>query len=109
MRDVLLSTRRQFLKGGLTMLSAAPTMPVFLSRLAGAMAQEPIDRDGRVLVVIQLAGGNDGLNTVIPIGDDAYYRLRPRIAEARPMPRAATTARTLDARGTLCAIECSFS
>lgn len=39
-------------------------------------------RPDRRLVVIQLRGGNDGLNTVIPIEDDAYHRARPRIAVA---------------------------
>ena len=34
----------------------------------------------RLLVLIELKGGNDGLNTVVPYADDAYYRLRPRIA-----------------------------
>ncbi|MFM2119315.1 MAG: hypothetical protein RL722_783 [Pseudomonadota bacterium] len=36
--------------------------------------------DGRILVVMELSGANDGLNTVVPHGDDAYYRLRPRLA-----------------------------
>ena len=35
--------------------------------------------NGRILVVLELSGGNDGLNTVAPYGDDAYYRLRPTI------------------------------
>ncbi|MDB5036470.1 MAG: hypothetical protein JWQ98_3711 [Chlorobi bacterium] len=37
------------------------------------------DASDRVLVIIQLAGGNDGLNTVIPVDDDAYYKARPTI------------------------------
>lgn len=36
--------------------------------------------DGKVLVLLQLSGGNDGLNTVIPIEDDIYYQKRPQIA-----------------------------
>ncbi len=36
--------------------------------------------DGRVLVLIQLSGGNDGLNTVIPYSDDLYYNARPNLA-----------------------------
>ena len=39
--------------------------------------------NGRVLVVCELSGGNDGLNTVVPHGDDAYYRLRPTIGIRR--------------------------
>lgn len=35
--------------------------------------------DGRVLVLVQLAGGNDGINTVIPYGQDAYYVNRPKL------------------------------
>src|SRR5690606_34656144 len=37
-----------------------------------------VDED-RILVVIQLSGGNDGLNTVIPFGADGYYKARPGI------------------------------
>jgi uncharacterized protein (DUF1501 family) len=36
--------------------------------------------DQRVLVVLHLAGGNDGLNTVVPYADDAYHRARPSLA-----------------------------
>jgi uncharacterized protein (DUF1501 family) len=35
--------------------------------------------NSRILVVVELTGGNDGVNTVIPFGDDAYYRNRPTI------------------------------
>lgn len=35
--------------------------------------------DQRILVILELSGGNDGLNTVIPYSDDAYYRLRPNV------------------------------
>lgn len=38
--------------------------------------------DDRILVVIQLGGGNDGINTVVPFGDDNYYRLRKTLAIA---------------------------
>ena len=37
----------------------------------------------RLLVLVELKGGNDGLNTVVPYADAAYYRLRPRIAIRR--------------------------
>lgn len=43
----------------------------------------PTRQTNRVLVLIELKGGNDGLNTVIPYSDDAYYRLRPQIGIAR--------------------------
>ncbi len=35
--------------------------------------------DGKILVVLELSGGNDGLNTLVPYGDDAYYKLRPNL------------------------------
>lgn len=53
--------------GGLSMSSA-------LAQAARAVAS------GKTLVVLELSGGNDGLNTVVPYGDDAYYRHRPNIA-----------------------------
>ncbi len=37
-------------------------------------------RSGKTLVVIQLSGGNDGLNTIVPFNNDIYYKLRPRLA-----------------------------
>lgn len=46
--------------------------------LAAAHAAAP--HPGRILVVLELSGGNDGLNTVVPHADDLYYQLRPRIA-----------------------------
>jgi uncharacterized protein (DUF1501 family) len=58
----------------LPLISLTPTVPGFIARLARAATAE---RDGRVLVVIQLDGGNDGLNTIVPFGDDAYARNRP--------------------------------
>ncbi len=65
-------TRRSLLKRSV-MLSMAPTVPGFLSRTAMAAGPE---RDGRILVVVQLDGGNDGINTVVPFGDEDYARHR---------------------------------
>jgi uncharacterized protein (DUF1501 family) len=65
-------TRRDLLKGS-AFLSLSPVVPAFLARTAGAAHAE---RDGRVLVTIQLDGGNDGINTVVPHGDEAYARCR---------------------------------
>ena len=50
-------------------------MPLVFSRARAADATA----SNRILVVLELSGGNDGLNTLVPYGDDAYYRLRPRI------------------------------
>lgn len=70
--------RRLFHKTlGLTALTA--TVPAFLHKTGSALAAEP-KRDDRVLVVIQLGGGNDGLNTVVPFADDRYHKARPKIA-----------------------------
>ena len=71
-------TRRNFLKASLgasTLLSFAPTAPNFLVRSLMAAAPRRDDCD-RVLVVVQLSGGNDSLNTVVPYGDDEYARNR---------------------------------
>ncbi len=84
------TTRRAFLTKGLTLLAATQTVPTFLSQTVMAMArpwdqklvQDPTGKDGKILVVVQLSGGNDGLNTVIPFGDDAYYRARGGLAVA---------------------------
>jgi uncharacterized protein (DUF1501 family) len=46
----------------------------------GQLVQGITGQDGNILVVLQLAGGNDGLNTVIPFGDDDYRRARPTLA-----------------------------
>lgn len=81
-------TRRSFLSRGLILASAATTIPAFLQRSAYAIAPRvgegsmPGIPEDRILVVVQLAGGNDGLNTVIPFGDPAYYNLRPSIGVA---------------------------
>jgi len=83
-KDCLLCTRREFLRTtGLVAVGAA--MPGFLARTMAAAATPdghaaiPGFKDDRILVVVQLGGGNDGLNTVIPYADDNYYRVRPTI------------------------------
>jgi uncharacterized protein (DUF1501 family) len=47
--------------------------------LAAAAAQGGASDTGRILVVVELSGANDGLNTVVPYADDAYYRARPKL------------------------------
>lgn len=86
--DPFYTSRREFISQGLTFLSAASTLPVFLGQTARALAGDdpkPGRRTDseRILVVVQLAGGNDGLNTVIPYEADPYYKLRPRLAIGR--------------------------
>ncbi len=70
--------RRSFLKaaaGCPALLCLAPHAPSVLVRTALASVDRPSDRS-TVLVVVQLTGGNDGLNTVVPVSDDHYGRNR---------------------------------
>lgn len=74
-------TRREFLQhagGGLGLIAFAGFAPSFL--VNSVLAEAPrAEKDRQILVLVQLAGGNDGLNTVIHHRDDNYYRLRPTI------------------------------
>jgi len=80
-------TRREFMRSGLLLASAAASIPAFLSSSASAMhaalgglTSAPGVPDDHILVVVQLSGGNDGLNTVVPFGMPEYYKARPGIA-----------------------------
>src|SRR6516162_8964292 len=86
MNPMSLHTRREFLRNA-GLASVACTVPSFLHRTAwaldnpdktpsGASADEPI------VLVIQLSGGNDGLNTIVPYTNDLYYKARPKLAVA---------------------------
>jgi uncharacterized protein (DUF1501 family) len=76
-------TRRQFLGG--TGVSAVAlgggALPGLFARAADEAARA--DRSDRVLVVVELAGGNDGLNMVVPFEDDLYHKARPTLHLAR--------------------------
>lgn len=81
---LLPSTRREFLRlssRGIGLLAFSRFAPQFLVQSASA-APAP-EKDRRVLVLVQLAGGNDGLNTVVPFDDANYHRLRPTLALKR--------------------------
>jgi uncharacterized protein (DUF1501 family) len=72
------TTRREFLELGLRAGALGLALPA-----AGGAQLRRAGRDGgddRVLVVVELAGGNDGLNTLVPYADDAYHKARPALA-----------------------------
>jgi uncharacterized protein (DUF1501 family) len=72
--------RRDFL-GGATVALFTPRFARAQGRPSSALRQSP--SYGNVLMLVELKGGNDGLNTVVPYADTAYYSLRPRIAIKR--------------------------
>ncbi|HVS09390.1 MAG TPA: DUF1501 domain-containing protein [Planctomycetota bacterium] len=69
--------RRELLALGAGSAAALALRPLWARAAAAAPAGE------RALVVLELNGGNDGLNTLAPLGDELYRRLRPRLALAR--------------------------
>jgi len=71
-------SRRDFLRVGSAMLSTSVSAPLFL-RLTARAASATQPANDNVLVVLQLTGGNDGLNTVVPFTDENYRRLRPTL------------------------------
>ncbi len=78
-------SRRDFLIKGMYGLGVGATLPVLLNRTSAALTAQALQGTSmenspeRILVVVELSGGNDGLNTVVPYGDDAYYQARPTI------------------------------
>lgn len=78
-----LLSRRQIMKGS-GMIAVGLVAPKWLSTIAQAdvlrLAKGGKPASDTVLVVCQLSGGNDGLNTVIPYADKQYYQLRPTLA-----------------------------
>jgi len=87
MKELGLKTRREFLRTGLLGGSLCWTVPGFLQNTMlslhaaadGQLVSGVTGKDGNILVVLQLAGGNDGLNTVVPFGNDDYRRARPTL------------------------------
>jgi uncharacterized protein (DUF1501 family) len=68
--------RREFIQAG-SLASASFFVPKFLKAFENKIPMVP--PGNKVLVILQLSGGNDGLNTVIPVRNDIYYRERPRL------------------------------
>ena len=72
-----MQSRRDFLALGATgAIALGAPLPILWQR---AMAEGKAGPDQPVLVVLELNGGNDGLNTVIPFTDDIYHRSRPTL------------------------------
>jgi uncharacterized protein (DUF1501 family) len=71
----MLINRKKFLQTG-SLATASLLLPRFLKAFERPVMVPP---GNKVLVVLQLSGGNDGLNTVIPVRNDIYYRSRPRL------------------------------
>ena len=84
-----MKTRRDFLRSTVLGASATWTVPMFIERTFGQLhegardlaTQPTTGKDDTIMVVLQLAGGNDGLNTLVPYADDIYHRSRPHIAK----------------------------
>src|SRR4029450_9163039 len=68
-------TRRDFVRGGVAAFTVGFAAPSFLTDIARAQG-----RSRRTLVVLYLAGGNDGLSTLIPYRDAQYFARRPNLA-----------------------------
>lgn len=86
-----LYTRRDFLRNTCLGAAVSYTIPSFLqstflslnASAAESAVQIATGKDSPILVLVQLAGGNDGLNTLIPFADDAYYRARPSLGKKK--------------------------
>ena len=74
----MLIKRRHFIQVG-SLATASLMLPKFLK----AFEEQPTVPPGnRVVVILQLSGGNDGLNTVVPVGNDIYHKSRPGLGIA---------------------------
>jgi uncharacterized protein (DUF1501 family) len=71
----MLIKRKEFIQTG-SLATASMLLPRFLKAFESPFFVPP---GNKVVVILQLSGGNDGLNTVIPVRNDIYYRSRPRL------------------------------
>lgn len=83
-----LPTRREFVQWSGKALGLLALSRLAPSPLGAFVSQSSIEADRRVLVLVQLVGGNDGFNTVIPLADETYRRLRPTLAVPEKAIRA---------------------
>ena len=85
--EITLQTRREFLRRTVLGSALTWTVPAFLADTFSALQAQAADsatqiatgKDATILVVLQMAGGNDGINTVVPYANDFYLKARPRI------------------------------
>ncbi len=81
-------SRRDFLARGMYGIGVGGMLPLLLNRTSAALSAQALQgtsiekHSNRILVVVELSGGNDGLNTVVPFGDAAYYKARPKLGIA---------------------------
>ncbi len=82
-RSLCNCSRRDFIRQGLAGIGLGVGLPFFLQRTATALAAETLlgkeKNPNRILLVVELNGGCDGLDTVVPYGRDEYYKMRPSI------------------------------
>ncbi len=85
--EITLQTRREFLRTTILGSALSWTVPAFLANTFAALQSEAADsstqivtgKDDTILVVLQMAGGNDGINTIVPYSSDYYHKARPVI------------------------------
>lgn len=72
----MLLKRKEFIQIG-SLLTTSALLPEFLKAFE---SREAVPAGNKVVVVLQLSGGNDGLNTVVPFQNDLYYKARPQLS-----------------------------
>jgi uncharacterized protein (DUF1501 family) len=85
--EIKLHTRREFIRQTVLGSALTWTVPAFLANTFSALQSEAADsgkqiitgKDSTILVVLQMAGGNDGINTVVPYANDYYHKARPTL------------------------------
>src|SRR5690349_12905964 len=87
MNKLTFQSRREFLRSTVLGGALSWTVPAFLANTFSVLQAEAAQKatqvatghDSSILVILQMAGGNDGLNTVVPFSNDHYHRARPKL------------------------------